>query len=170
MKVRLGIFLLIGLALALSACGNSGGCSITPANVIAVTGGSMSSSSCSGSSNNGSSSSGEFTSFAAMPKPGTSTLSGITIEGSYTAPGPAFNVISHSAPSQGSGTVTLTVDGNGNATALTINGAQSSVTFSLANGSVAGVLPPNYVFAESADRQQLAIAANYSAQNFNYQT
>ncbi len=163
MKAYLGILLLVGSASALSlggcACG-SGGC---PGQTTST----------SSSSSGTSTTSSGFTSFAAMPKPGTSTLPGITTEGSYTAgAAPAFDVTGHSPASQGSGTVTLTVDGSGNATALTINGALSSVTFSLANGATSGPLGTNYLYAISADGKQLAIGANYlaPAQNFNYQT
>src|SRR5215471_1771474 len=114
MKIQLGIALLVGLAPALSlwgcACG-SGGCPGQHSN-----------------NSIGSPPSSAFTSFAAIPKPGTSILTGVTTEGSYTANTSTFNVTSHSPPSQGEGTVTLTVDVGGNVTALTINGAQSSVT------------------------------------------
>ncbi len=109
-----------------------------------------------------------------MPKPGTSNLPGITTEASYTAPAPLFNLTSHSAPTQGTGTVTLTVDANGNVTALTVSGNQSSATFNAANGSTFGTLSvigaPNATTFQSSDQKNIAIGANYTALGYNYQS
>ena len=109
-----------------------------------------------------------------MPKPGTTDLPGITTEVSYTSRPPVFDLTSHSTPAAGTGSVTLTVDSNGNITALTLNGAQSSATFNSANGSRFGDLSmigaPNQTAFQSGDGQNVAIGANYAALGYNYQT
>lgn len=161
MRSRLGVALVLGLAPALSvgACSSGGGgtpsapaAPVTPANPIA----------------------GGFTSFTAMPKPGTSNLSGITTEASYTSTPPLYNLTGHSAPTQGTGTVTLTVDASGNITALSLSGSQSSATFNAANGSTFGTLAaigaPNATAVQSGDGKNIAIGANYTALGYNYQT
>jgi len=159
MKARLGLVVLVALAPALSFGGcasNKGetldGPPVTPANPIAD----------------------GFTSFSAIPKPGTSTLPGITTEASYTAPAPSFTVTGHSTPSLGAGSATLTLDANGNLTAININGAQSSVSFSAANGSssiaLAAIGAPNANAFESADRKNLAIVASPAGFGFDYQS
>ena len=160
MKSRLGTALVVCLAPALSvgACSSGGGGTPgtplppTPTNPVV----------------------GGFTSFAAMPKPGTSNLPGITTEVSYVSSPPKFDLTSHSTPASGTGTVTLTVDTGGNITALAVNGAQSSVTFNAANGSTFGNLAiigaPNATAYQTGDGKSLAIGANYTALGYNYQT
>jgi hypothetical protein len=141
MKVKVGMMLLAGLAPALSL----GGCSGDDA----VHG---------------------FSSFATMPKPGTSKLPAVTTELSYTSAGPGFTKVTSLSPtSDGSGSVTLTVDAAGSITGLTIDGTQSHISFSNTNGDLltsnAGVAS-----ARSADGKNAATGADYNALGYNYQT
>ena len=107
MKVTLGMMLLAGLAPALLLAG------------------------CSGDDNiHG------FVSFATVVKPGTTQLPTITTEASHSSAAPAQHANTLSPTSDGSGTVTLTVDAAGSVTGLTINGTQSSVSFSNTNGDL----------------------------------
>jgi len=139
MKVNFGVMLLAGLAPAVFLGG------------------------CSSDNTQG------FNSFATLPKPGTSSIPADTMELSYKGAAPGSKVTSVSPASGGSGTVTLTVDGAGSVTGLTINGAQSSVSFSSANGdqirSNAGLAA-----AQSADGKNFAIGADYNSLGYNYQT
>jgi hypothetical protein len=141
MKKRFGMMLLAGLAPALSV----GGCS-------------------------GDDHDHGFISFATMPKPGTSTLPGVTTEASYTATGPDFKVRGVSPASEGSGNVTLTVDASGRVTGLNIDGAQSKVSFSNGNGSTLATNGAGVATAVSADKKDYAIGADYNTLGYNYQT
>src|SRR5215471_12784783 len=109
----------------------------------------------------------DFISFALMPKPGTTQLPAATTELSYTAAG--SKVTSVSPTSDGSGSVHLTVDAAGSVTGLTIDGTQSHVSFSNANGDLltsnAGVAR-----AQSADGKSFAIGVDYNTLGYNYQT
>lgn len=140
MKVKAGMMLLAGLLPALSVGG------------------------CSGDNHNN-----EFVSFAAMPKPGTSVLPGSTMEVAFTTSAPGSTVASVSPASAGSGSVTLTVDGSGNVTALTINGAQSAVSFSAANGSTFASTG-GITAAASGNRESFAVGAAVGTLGYNYQT
>jgi hypothetical protein len=109
-----------------------------------------------------------FDSFATMPKPGTSQLTAGTTEVSFTAANSKVTSVS-SASVNANNSVTLTVDAAGVVTGLTIDGTQSSVSFSKANGDQltfnAGV-----VRVKSADGKSLAVGADYNTLGFNYQT
>src|SRR5580765_2061315 len=132
MKANFGMMLLAGLAPALSLGG------------------------CSGDGSH------DFISFASMPKPGTSQLPAATTELSYTSAGPGFTKVTSLSPtSDGSGSVTLTVDAAGSVTGLTIDGTQSHISFSNTNGDLltsnAGVAS-----ARSADGKNAATGADYN--------
>src|SRR5215469_17623698 len=71
----------------------------------------------------------QFVSFATLVKPGTTQIPAMTTEASHSSAAPAQHVNTLSPTTNGSGTVTLTVDASGSVTALTINGTQSSVSF-----------------------------------------
>jgi hypothetical protein len=118
---------------------------------------------CSGNNNH------EFVSFATLAKPGTTQMPAITTEASHSSAAPAQHANTLSPTSDGTGTVTLTVDSAGFVTALTINGTQSSVSFNSTNGDL---LRSNFGVgrAVSANGQNIAVAADPIAQGFNYQT
>ena len=115
-----------------------------------------------------------FTSFSAVPKPGTVALTGTTLEGTYTT-NSSFLATAVSSPTVGSGTVTATYDAAGNQTAVTIAGSSSSVKFSTTDGSHSDSLAqccnaPGAIWASSADGKSQAISANQSVLGYSYQT
>ena len=111
----------------------------------------------------------QFVSFATLATPGTTAIPAVTTEGSYSSAAPAQHASVLSPTSDGSGTVSLTVDAAGSVTDLTVNGTESSVTFSSRNGdlltSSGGVSR-----AKSADGKNFAIGSDYRTLGFNYQT
>jgi hypothetical protein len=113
-----------------------------------------------------------FTSFSALPKSATTTISGTTLEGSYTAG--VQGVTSISTLTDGTGNVALTLDAAGTKTAVTVNGAKSSVSYSATDGSVqttlAGLGAPNVSVVYSANKQNALISADYVGLGYSYQT
>ena len=114
-----------------------------------------------------------FTSFSAVPKPGTVEITGSTLEGTY-ASNSSFLVTSGTGPTAGSGKVTATYDAAGNQTAVTVAGSQSSVNFSTTDGSTSTRLTsagaPGAILAVSANGRNAAVSADQSYMGFSYQT
>src|SRR5262249_24020893 len=112
-----------------------------------------------------------FTSWAAVPTPGTVTATGPTLEGSYTSnPQNNFAVTSVSNGTTANGTVQLTFDNNRAVTAASINGARSSASFNTSNGDTIISFANTYFVAASKDGTKLAISANPYLSGVNYQS
>lgn len=114
-----------------------------------------------------------FTSFSAVPKPGTVEITGTTLEGTY-ASNSSFLVTSGTGPTAGSGKVTVTYDAAGNQTSGTVAGSQSSVTFSTTDGSTSTRLTaagaPGAILAVSANGRNAGVRADETYLGFSYQT
>lgn len=116
-----------------------------------------------------------FTSFSEAPRSATIAISGKSLEGSYNAIAGTYNGIgSFTRPQSGDLTTKITFDGSGDVTSAAITGTQSSVQFSTTDGSsgtnLAALNAPGLDLLQSANKQNILIAADEDYFGFNYQS
>lgn len=116
----------------------------------------------------------QLVNFAAVQANTPTSASGITREGSVTIENTGAILQSGVAtPTEGTGTVNFTLDGARQATALQINGSQSSVNFNASNANSAQLvlngLPVAALLSNSSGSEQ-AIFADPYVLGFNHQT
>lgn len=112
-----------------------------------------------------------FTSWSAVPIPGTVTITGKTVEASYISNPQAsgFPVTSHSALTTGTANGSITYNSAGTRTALAITGSQSGVSFNASELASSGTVVFGAAVTTSADGKTQMIYSDTAALGVNYQ-
>lgn len=115
-----------------------------------------------------------FTQWSAITPNSTTQISGTTTEAAYTSQTSSpFAVLSHTAPTEGTGTVTVVTDGSGNQSSVTVTGSQSSVSFNQSNATstdLSSIGVPDAIYTQSNDGTKILISANQQALGYEYQS
>ena len=112
-----------------------------------------------------------FTSWSAIPTPGTVTVTGSTIEASYIS-NPLvtdFPVTSHTAPTTGTASGSITYNAAGAKTAVAITGRQSGVSFNSTELASTGTVVLGAAVTTSTDGKTQMIYSDTTTLGINYQ-